>query len=44
MSKEIVLTDETRQIMLSYLKKQWKRQEKRLAEKEAKKKANSNKK
>lgn len=40
MNKEIVLTDETRAIMLSYLKKQWKRQEKRLAEKEAKKKAN----
>ncbi len=38
MSKEIVLTDETRQIMLSYLKKQWKRQEKRLAEKEARRK------
>jgi len=39
MNKEIVLTDETRAIMVSYLEKQWKRQEKRLAAKEAKKKA-----
>lgn len=38
MDREIILTDETRAIMDAYLQKQWKRQEKRLATKEAKRK------
>lgn len=38
MDREIILTDETREIMEAYLQKQWRRQEKRLALKEAKRK------